>query len=199
VTYVQPHTKFNEKTRVHDVAIIHLKTPLNLSSPYARAACLPQLSQTDPDGDFFTPGTTAIHGGFDWETRRDGFRDFKVAKIIMQTHESCLQAFRQLESETPFYLSCARVVPRNYPRERTTLDFLLNRVFAGGSLVVEDQSNLCVFYGSTPVIKIGTKHTIVGLNSVFTLTGPNYSCDKKSVNWFSRLNGSIPWITRAIK
>jgi hypothetical protein len=109
VSFLRAHPKFDEQTRIHDVALIHLKKPLNLSSPFVRTACLPTFKDQDPDSDFFEPGELATHGGFDWHSRKDGYRDLKVTKIKMQTYDHCLQAFRRLGVKQAFYLYCARV------------------------------------------------------------------------------------------
>lgn len=59
VSKVFIHPKYNPRTYVNDIALLELKSPLDMSDPYVGTVCLPSVSQsTLSDGEWPPVGTT---------------------------------------------------------------------------------------------------------------------------------------------
>ncbi|CAG7784903.1 unnamed protein product, partial [Allacma fusca] len=194
INYLQPHLAHEATNEHYHFMLYHLKTQLDIRTPYVKAICLMgELSQ----GSAPRYGLELISTGFSIPNLRTSLATLNIATVKILSSQLCSSYFRFHYKREPIesHAYCGAKLHGLTHAHKSSLDFLKT---AAGFLNVEATlGESCLLHGAITAFELNKKWFLAGIVTMIP-DRKKGTCDDRSVYVYGRISQHLNWMTQSI-
>ena len=175
VSYILPNSQIDPENGQYHFFIFRLKTPLNLTTPYSRAVCLPLFSQHLPTTPFL-PHDFALQAGYAVNpSAQQGPSRITAVTSELEPPDFCSEKFRNYYGTEGFDSA--------------------KHVYCGKTVNKNSNFQSCVSYGSSLTLRLYEICFLLGLTVLHpTPPGKTHWCAAETVYFYGHFIPALDWI-----
>ncbi|CAL8093678.1 unnamed protein product [Orchesella dallaii] len=186
VTFVEPYMGIEDQDKEYHFALLHLKTPFDLTSSYVRQLCIEEVGPGNAKAQTLNSTITLLlQGGFakykikNEDNQTSWGARLKIQRIEVKSGYDCVQSYEHYyNSDFPMGMFCAQLPE---------------------SVVSSDNDHSCLLHGSAIVRKNkDNQWYLVGLTALIRGRKGGL-CRNDTVYFNARLSYSLEWIRRSLR
>ncbi|CAG7679807.1 unnamed protein product [Allacma fusca] len=173
VSYILPYNGHEEGNQNFHFWLYHLTKPLNFSTPYVKAPCLP----------FFLRGLPSS-----WRLRHGGFVQATTSSSGEPIHVLKVSDAKALSDQ-----NCDRIFKKKYVNSTTS-----EHIWCSGLQISRDDTDqLCLTHGSVLVANLLHRYFLAGVTALIPDLQSNHGrCNQHTVYLNARIQSHYEWLVR---